>query len=72
MVLNGRDGARLARSSAVAGRGSPGPGPVRTLVFDVTDHAAACVAEDEYEATPGPIDILVNSAGTTRQPQTGR
>jgi NADP-dependent 3-hydroxy acid dehydrogenase YdfG len=41
-------------------------------VFDVTDHAAACVAEDEYEATPGPIDILVNSAGTTRQPQTGR
>lgn len=35
-----------------------------TLPFDVTDAEAARAAIDGYEAATGPIDILINNAGT--------
>jgi len=56
VVLNGRDGARLAAAAATI------PGAV-ALPFDVTDHAAVRAAVDGCEAAIGPIDILVNNAG---------
>jgi gluconate 5-dehydrogenase len=56
VVLNGRDGAKLA----AAVRTLPG---ASALPFDVTDHAAARAAVDGFEAAVGPIDILVNNAG---------
>ena len=56
VVLNGRDAGRLAAAAA-------GLGNVRTLGFDVTDHAAARAAVDGFEAGVGAIDILVNNAG---------
>jgi gluconate 5-dehydrogenase len=56
VVINGRDRARAEAAAATI------PG-AETLVFDVTDHAAARAAVDGYEARGGPIDILVNNAG---------
>lgn len=56
VVLNGRDGARLAAAAATI------PGAA-ALPFDVTDHAAVRAAVDGFESTTGPIDILVNNAG---------
>ena len=60
IVLNGRDGAKLAdaaRTLRDAGF------VVHELVFDVTDHEAVRAAVDGFEASVGPIDILVNNAG---------
>lgn len=56
VVLNGRDGAKLADAVARV------PG-ARGLAFDVTDGAAVQAAVDGFEAEVGPIDILVNNAG---------
>lgn len=56
VVLNGRDGSKLAdAAAAISGAAS--------LAFDVTDHAAVREAVDAFEADTGPIDILVNNAG---------
>jgi gluconate 5-dehydrogenase len=56
VVLNGRDTAKLdAAASEVPGS--------TTLPFDVGDHAAARAAVDGFEASTGPIDVLVNNAG---------
>lgn len=56
IVLNGRDASKLAAAASEI------PGAT-TLAFDVTDHAAARAAIDEFEGKTGPIDILVNNAG---------
>ncbi|KRB60595.1 gluconate 5-dehydrogenase [Rhizobium sp. Root708] len=56
VVLNGRDREKLeAAAATIAG--------AYTLQFDVTNHAAARQAIDEFEEKSGPIDILVNNAG---------
>ena len=55
IVLNGRDPAKLDKAAEALG-GVP-------LAFDVTDHAAARTAVDRFEASEGPIDILINNAG---------
>jgi gluconate 5-dehydrogenase len=56
VVLNGRDGAKLAAAAAeIEG--------AQTLAFDATDHDAVRAAVDGFEASTGPIDILVNNAG---------
>jgi gluconate 5-dehydrogenase len=57
IVLNGRDPAKLAEASSQFAK------PVQILNFDVTDHAAARLAIDGFEAEHGAIDILVNNAG---------
>ncbi|MEM6727078.1 MAG: SDR family oxidoreductase [Pseudomonadota bacterium] len=60
IVLNGRDKKKLlAADSALRGRGAHPD----ILAFDVTDHAAARAAIDNYEKAEGPIDILINNAG---------
>jgi gluconate 5-dehydrogenase len=56
LVLNGRDPEKLAAAAAEL------PGAM-TLAFDVTDHEAARMVIDRFEAETGPIDILVNNAG---------
>jgi gluconate 5-dehydrogenase len=56
VVLNGRDTVKLAAAVAEV------PG-ARSLAFDATDHAAVRAAVDGFEATVGPIDILINNAG---------
>jgi gluconate 5-dehydrogenase len=54
IVLNGRSASKLeAVDLAGADR----------LAFDVTDHAAVRAAIDGFEASTGPIDIVVNNAG---------
>jgi gluconate 5-dehydrogenase len=54
VVLNGRSAEKLeAVDLAGADR----------LAFDVTDHAAVRAAIDGFEASTGPIDIVVNNAG---------
>ncbi len=57
VVLNGRDGDKLARAAAQIGQDTD------ILAFDVTDHQAAREAVDRFEVESGPIDILVNNAG---------
>jgi gluconate 5-dehydrogenase len=60
VILNGRDEAKLdlaAAELAAAGISA------QVLPFDVTDHAAARKAVDDFETQQGPIDILVNNAG---------
>ncbi|MBB4953582.1 gluconate 5-dehydrogenase [Agrobacterium vitis] len=57
IVLNGRDPEKLAQAAAQFDTG------VDILAFDVTDHAAARAAIDQFEEHTGPIDILVNNAG---------
>ncbi len=60
IVLNGRDAAKLSTAAdALKAKGHE----VHTLVFDVTDHAAARREVDAFEASTGPIEILVNNAG---------
>ncbi|MBP9182943.1 MAG: SDR family oxidoreductase [Fuscovulum sp.] len=56
VVLNGRDGDRLAAAAATI------PG-AQGLAFDVTDHDGVRAAIDAFEAAGQPIDILVNNAG---------
>ena len=56
VVLNGRDWDKLSRVSASI-KGAA------LLAFDVTDHGAARQAIDGFEASDGPIDILINNAG---------
>jgi gluconate 5-dehydrogenase len=56
IVLNGRDEAKLA-AAATQIEGA------QTLAFDVTDHDGVRTAVDGFEATHGPIDILINNAG---------
>ena len=55
VVLNGRQAEKLDAAAAPLG--------AKTLVFDVTDHAAVRAAVDGFEASEGPIDILINNAG---------
>lgn len=57
IVLNGRDATKLSEAAAQFAV------PVDVLAFDVTDHASARDAIDQFEAEKGPIDILVNNAG---------
>ena len=60
IVLNGRDAAKLeAAANALRGNGAS----VRTLAFDVTDHASVRAEVDAFEAENGAIDILINNAG---------
>lgn len=60
IVLNGRDGGKLAEAaSKLTEQGAQ----VDTLGFDVTDHNAVRAAVDGYEADHGAIDILINNAG---------
>jgi gluconate 5-dehydrogenase len=60
IVLNGRDGGKLAMAARqMADQGVT----VQTLVFDVTDHNGVRAAVDRFEDTEGAIDILVNNAG---------
>jgi gluconate 5-dehydrogenase len=56
VVLNGRDTEKLAVAAADIPR-------AERLAFDVGDHAAAAAAIDGFEATEGPIEIVVNNAG---------
>ncbi|KOV95879.1 gluconate 5-dehydrogenase [Streptomyces sp. NRRL B-1140] len=58
VVLNGRDGARLAEAAA----GLPGD-RVHTAAFDVTDGRSVASGVAEVEERVGPLDILVNNAG---------
>ena len=55
IVLNGRSADKLAKAAETLG--------ATALPFDVTDHAAARAAVDGFEASDGPIDILINNAG---------
>ena len=60
IVLNGRDEAKLSAAAAeLAAEGAV----VHQLAFDATDHDAVRAAVDGFEATTGPIDILINNAG---------
>lgn len=64
LVLNGRNGARLA----AAARALRDDGlTVHENDFDVTDRAAVTAAVDAIERDVGPIDILVNNAGIQRR-----
>jgi gluconate 5-dehydrogenase len=56
VVLNGRDGGKLATAAAHIDR-------ARTLAFDATKHENVRAAIDGFEAGVGPIDILINNAG---------
>lgn len=56
IVLNGRDEAKLA-AAATQIEGA------QTLAFDATDHEGVRSAVDGFEATHGPIAILINNAG---------
>ena len=61
VVLNARTVDRLeAAADDLRGEGVD----AATLPFDVTDAEAVRVAIDSYEAGTGPIDILINNAGT--------
>ncbi len=64
VVLNGRDGAKLAAASA--GLGVPEGGGALGL-FDVTDPDAVEAGIARIEQHAGPIDILVNNAGIQRR-----
>ncbi|MEP3673859.1 SDR family oxidoreductase [Sulfitobacter sp.] len=60
IVLNGRDPGKLA---AAADTLTQEGATVHQLAFDATDHAGVRKAVDDFEATTGPIDILINNAG---------
>ncbi|MEP3442490.1 MAG: SDR family oxidoreductase [Sulfitobacter sp.] len=60
IVLNGRDPGKLA---AAADTLTQEGATVHQLAFDATDHAGVQKAVDDFEATTGPIDILINNAG---------
>jgi len=60
VIINGRDVAKLER----AAKSLQGDGvEVHQLAFDATDHAAVAAAVNGFEATVGPINILINNAG---------
>ena len=60
IVLNGRDGSKLAAAKeSMQKQGFI----VDTLAFDATDHAMVRSAIDGFETNVGAIDILVNNAG---------
>jgi len=60
IVLNARDGARLAEArQTLAAQGVS----AHAFAFDVTDPEAVTPAVAAIEAEVGPIDILVNNAG---------
>lgn len=57
VLLNGRDTEKLAAAATQVPRS-------RQLGFDVTDREATRAAIDGFESAEGPIDIVVNNAGT--------
>lgn len=61
VILNGRDGARLAVAAAALGK--DGFQRIEIAEFDVTRPNVVAGAIDKIEAESGPIDILVNNAG---------
>lgn len=61
IVLNGRDEIKLATAAKTLS--AIEDITVRSLPFDITDHAACATAVNKYEASQGAIDILVNNAG---------
>jgi gluconate 5-dehydrogenase len=64
VVLNGRDGAKLEKGRAkieAAGH------KASVAAFDVTDREAVEKAVAGIEAETGPIDILINNAGTQKR-----
>ena len=61
VVLNGRDAARLAATAQQLRREGL---QVHERSFDVCDPAAVEAAVAEIESTLGPIEVLVNNAGT--------
>lgn len=63
VVLNGRDGAKLARAAETLGAEGLS---VTVSAFDVTDPHAVAAAVDAVEAMRA-IDILVNNAGIQRR-----
>ncbi|MBC7729415.1 MAG: SDR family oxidoreductase [Microbacteriaceae bacterium] len=64
LVLNGRDGAKLAATAAeLRAEGLT----VHESAFDVTDADASEAAVARIEAAVGPIEILVNNAGLQRR-----
>ena len=63
VILNGRNESRLARALESARRRIP-DAAWSARAFDVTDEAAIESAVARCESAIGPIDILVNSAGT--------
>ncbi len=64
LVLNGRDGDRLAAAvAALAGEGLE----AHAAAFDVTDAGAIDRAVADAERDVGPIDVLVNNAGIQRR-----
>ncbi|HEU5296495.1 MAG TPA: glucose 1-dehydrogenase [Burkholderiaceae bacterium] len=64
VVLNARNAARL--QDAAGGLRAEGIN-AHAKAFDVTDSAAVDAAVAAIEAEVGPIEILVNNAGTTRR-----
>lgn len=62
VVLNGRDGARLAAAREALAAAAPGA-DIRTQAFDVTDADAVEAGVAAVERDIGPIDVLVNNAG---------
>ncbi|MDY8108063.1 SDR family oxidoreductase [Fulvimarina sp. 2208YS6-2-32] len=64
IVLNGRDEARLARAADALRRTGA---RVHELAFDVTDHDGVRQAVDNFEASTGPIDILISNAGVQQR-----
>ena len=66
VVLNGRDGARLAAAAEMLGDAAHSPGS-GLGVFDVTDPDAVEAGIARIENQAGAIDILVNNAGIQRR-----
>lgn len=64
VVLNGRDGTRLAQATAAL---SAEGITVHTSAFDVTEAAQVEASVERIERDIGPIDILVNNAGVQRR-----
>ena len=60
IVLNGRDGTKLA----VAAKKLESEGAtIHKLAFDVTNHEEVRAAVDGFESRVGSVDILINNAG---------
>ncbi len=64
VVLNGRDAGKLEKArSAIAAAGHK----ASIAAFDVTDQKAVETGVAKVEADVGPIDILINNAGTQKR-----
>jgi gluconate 5-dehydrogenase len=61
VILNGRDGARLAVAAAELTKS--GLSGIETATFDVTRPNIVAAGIERIEAEIGPIDILINNAG---------